>query len=614
MKTKRVSVILLSIMDIKTLSQNFKLADILMLNPYEKLVPYNLWFEHPDYSIVHESTRIRLWRGVALTLVFGHYDTIPRSISDHMTVYQPFYPEQFYQIYGILSERGFSTNKVLAICHEPNLGCLEAVIIWHEKHYDTKGQFEYLCPSDYLTLYGASAGQTLDEYDLILIDLMPKQSSICEPVTDLTETVACYEKYSKKCSAMIIRCSLAQKINIQGEIIRSDYSHPWNPECYLIPGDTSNYDEIRQAWLPVITTKPETKNFPYLSLISQLRTIEPQDLEEAVFGRHVDSSKISLEQAKLELNHVKRVMDTKPTETHMTWENVTHMLSISRRIKNIMSKKVKHCTNAWLKCWELVIQYELFRERCFHICEAPGAFILACQYYANLKRVNYEWFAQTLHSKVDGALEDHFGIIANNPDRWLFNGIGDITSVDTIKSYAHIKPDFMTADGGVACDKSMLNDYETVMNPLLLGQIACVLTCLNKEGSAIIKAFLPMANKQTISLVYALVSCFDTITMTKPVTSHDCNSEIYLVAKGYRGIEQKTLEAMYQCLEKQEPYIEPWTPEFYQAYEAIVTRFIERQIISLQSHYAVYYDQTRAYKLYPAINRAVDRWFANNRP
>ena len=77
----------------------------------------------------------------------------------------------------------------------------------------------------------------------------------------------------------------------------------------------------------------------------------------------------------------------------------------------------KPITNAWLKIYEIL---NILNNRCnekikvFHICEAPGAFISACDYFFKCKKIKYDWYAQSLVPNNNDALDDHYGLIANN--------------------------------------------------------------------------------------------------------------------------------------------------------------------------------------------------------
>ena len=77
---------------------------IMLQNPYEKMIPFNLWFYHPDYEIIdhyenNQHLRLRYFKGILLTPVVAkaqHNLEAIKNILDYMPLYQPFYPETFY--------------------------------------------------------------------------------------------------------------------------------------------------------------------------------------------------------------------------------------------------------------------------------------------------------------------------------------------------------------------------------------------------------------------------------------------------------------------------------------------------------------------------------------
>src|SRR4029077_16393704 len=98
-----------------------------------------------------------------------------------------------------------------------------------------------------------------------------------------------------------------------------------------------------------------------------------------------------------------------------------------------------------------------------------------------------------------------------------------------IKSYASnplLKDiEFMTADAGLHCDPTELNEQEAHLGKINMGQIICILACLPPNKSAIFKTFLPMSEPLTISMFYLLTHLFSSVSITKPSTSNSSNSE-----------------------------------------------------------------------------------------
>lgn len=349
---------------------------------------------------------------------------------------------------------------------------------------------------------------------------------------------------------------------------------------------------------------------------------------------------LSLLQAKAMLNSYKRVMDTKPSQIFanskyahstrnylMTWEDLASQLDYSRDIKHILKQnyRAEMVTNAWLKMYEMLhLIPNILNSECtnsFHICEAPGAFISSLNHFlAYHKFAKWKWLAQTLKPTDPTALEDHYGLIQCYPNNWLWgserDNSGDITHSEVIRWYQKKckSINFITADGGIRLDPLMINEQELQMSKIILGEVITILACLEKEGSAIIKMFLPMSEPLTISLVYLLTIYFNEVFVTKTSSSHSDNSEIYLILTGYTGIPNHTLELLYQLLDDivkgdattQTLLFHEIPHSFMKAYTKIIGSYISRQIQSLSKSYYYYHhlDEIR-----PDAIDVIQPWF-----
>lgn len=319
---------------------------------------------------------------------------------------------------------------------------------------------------------------------------------------------------------------------------------------------------------------------------------------------------------KSELNFCKRVMDTKPSEvftergatqgTLITWDKMMYWLDYQKAIKNELKiLGAEMVTSAWIKMYEMLGSIKLPGDDIvtFHLCEAPGAFVSATNHYLSTKYpdINWTWYAQTLKPN-DGssALDDHYGLISKYPEKWLFGSdyTGDITHSVVIKSYASNsklkKVDFMTADAGLKCHARDLNEQESYLSKINMGQIICILACLSQGKSAIFKTFLPLAEPLNISMIYLLTHLFETVEVTKPMSSHSHNSEIYFVLKGYRGIQQTVLDSLYMLLD--DPLITSKSflfndvnKKFFDSYLNGINKLIDQQIQSLMQNYYYYF-------------------------
>ncbi len=353
---------------------------------------------------------------------------------------------------------------------------------------------------------------------------------------------------------------------------------------------------------------------------------------------------------RAELNYYKRVMDTKPSQIFLrnrydkkkyaeflSWEILANKIDMYQNLKYKLKIEygAEMMTNAWLKMYEIL---NMFADmipgsetvNTFHLCEAPGAFIAATNHYLSKSNQKLNWYAQTLKPtniglETDAALEDHFGLIAAYPDKWLFGGeldnSGDITHSLVIQSYAKnpllANIDFMTADAGLQCDPTELNEQEAFLGKINMGQIICILACLTKNKSAVFKTFLPMSEPLTISMIYLVTHLFENVTICKPTTSHSTNSEVYIVLQKYKGISQNVLDMLYAMLD--DPKITSKTllfsqidMDFFKIYMANVEKLINRQIKSLCRSYYYYYNFDKIPDLQKDIDRCTNDWLRFN--
>jgi len=168
----------------------------------------------------------------------------------------------------------------------------------------------------------------------------------------------------------------------------------------------------------------------------------------------------TLHENKRRLNNAKRKIDTNEQFVDnnidsgiIDWNKLTDCLDLHRSLKRTISwnYKTEMVTNAWMKLYEILETEKIAINhktsyKTFHLCEAPGAFILSTNHYlkSNTPVSSYEWYAQTLNpfnsknkSKGASVLKDDYGIIGSYPNRWLYGryNTGDITDPGTIYSY-----------------------------------------------------------------------------------------------------------------------------------------------------------------------------------
>ena len=68
---------------------------------------------------------------------------------------------------------------------------------------------------------------------------------------------------------------------------------------------------------------------------------------------------------------------------------------------------------------------------------------------------------------------------------------------------------------------------------------------IQKRGGHFVCKFFDMYTKITLSFLYLLVSLYDEVHITKPLTSSPANSEKYIVCKGFKGADENYLQKLY---------------------------------------------------------------------
>ena len=93
---------------------------------------------------------------------------------------------------------------------------------------------------------------------------------------------------------------------------------------------------------------------------------------------------------------------------------------------------------------------------------------------------------------------------------------------------------FTTADGGTCVPIGIENYQEQMHFPLFFNEILTALMVQKNGGSFILKIY-DMFTLPTIQIIAILTQLYDTVYITKPLTSRPANSERYIVCKGFKG-------------------------------------------------------------------------------
>ena len=218
----------------------------------------------------------------------------------------------------------------------------------------------------------------------------------------------------------------------------------------------------------------------------------------------------------------------------------------------------RRVSRAWIKFYEMVNEIPLLESvvnpsvplQSFHICEAPGTFILSMEHYMKTRMPNQTvaWTAQSLH---DSNIFDEYGLIKKYLNRWDFGpkNTGDITDVNNILYYISKYPGkkFLTADCGTSWDERELT------SKLKYCMIILILGILEVGGNFVFKTLMPVNEPIIISLYYIMLYRFRKLIFFKPL-QNPWSPEFYVVGIGY---EKKFTSIEYDVLLSQVRYYDP---------------------------------------------------------
>jgi hypothetical protein len=279
-----------------------------------------------------------------------------------------------------------------------------------------------------------------------------------------------------------------------------------------------------------------------------------------------------------------------------------HTLNVYLQNYRISIEKTKPVSRAWIKFYELLFVTKVFDNlkgylKVFHICEAPGTFIMSTMYYLDRwnRDLKYEWDATTLNPKYlsKNGIGDTYDLLKKYKDRWTFgfDGTGDITVEKNIKHYREIckDRDFIIGDCGLPWGDDAIPGIV-----LYYSQILFILYNLKEGGGCIFKQILNYEHKIIVDMMYLLYYCFDIVKVYKP-TQNSFSGEFYIVCIGYkRRLKDSDFDILFKILDDKQniykksilnqEYSKDFIYQFTNVLDKIITNF--NQAIDRQLFYA----------------------------
>ena len=251
------------------------------------------------------------------------------------------------------------------------------------------------------------------------------------------------------------------------------------------------------------------------------------------------------------------------------WRVVRHRKRTSNELQHTSSYKnpvraslsaVHPISRAFFKMTELsyIIRKEshptaksLFSEpiRILHLAESPGGFVQSWRWHREKEGFIDDATCVTIEKYPGRDPWDRLREVSRgwkNPPHMIVGDLFDTVVHKTItERYTTEKVALVTGDGGF----DFSTDYcaqEEQATPLILAEMVVGLRSLRKDGAFILKVFdvvtLPM-----LQILWVFWKCFRSFQLIKPKTSRACNSERYIVARGFYGMDTNLTRFLQSC-------------------------------------------------------------------
>ena len=257
-----------------------------------------------------------------------------------------------------------------------------------------------------------------------------------------------------------------------------------------------------------------------------------------------------------------KIFDSKDWDKVKKFSNEYELIHIpNKRNKSDSIALYQPLSRSYFKMIEIIDEYNLFdlnisKFKSAHLAEGPGGFMEAIYNTSHKYGFNYySYYGITLFSSnkdIPGWCKAN-DFINNNKDIHICYGkdnTGNLYKSDNIKNFCDTVGkgtcDIVTGDGGF--DFSLdFNKQEMLSYRLILCEVITALYIQKIGGKFVCKTF-DLYTFSTLKLLF-FISCFyDEVNIYKPLTSRPANSEKYIIAKGFRGIDYDYLDEILNII------------------------------------------------------------------
>lgn len=225
--------------------------------------------------------------------------------------------------------------------------------------------------------------------------------------------------------------------------------------------------------------------------------------------------------------------------------------------------------------------------RSAHVAEGPGGFIEAFLERAEKHHKLVTSFAMTLkptdnHTpgwrRATGFLQKHKEVTLH----YGIDGTGDMyqkgnqeSFIQSLKTGVHL----FTADGGFDFSTDYLMQEKRIFHLLVCSALIGLQSLL--PGGAFVLKFFDIYAKPTQILISLISSCFKDWCLYKPATSRPCNSERYLLCRGFKSLPDHLLKTLTEIETQSLRDLYPTDLTYMKQFDTNISEIVELQKKSL---------------------------------
>lgn len=253
----------------------------------------------------------------------------------------------------------------------------------------------------------------------------------------------------------------------------------------------------------------------------------------------------SISPCQTELGFEKKFNDVKNKIDSIDYNTWNKVRRFSNNYEFPLTHKNRHnlkpISRAFFKLWEILHDFSFeLGDTSLHIAEAPGGFIQSFDFFCSKNNIDItKIYTTSLLNRTNKNIPTYSNILNNEKIHINYgaDGTGDIyntLNITFLKNHIDSKIKFITADGGFNEDGNF-NIKEQLHYKLFLSEIIIALQNQTYGGSFVIK-FFDLYTYMSVDLLYILSEFYDSIHITKPLTSRPTNSEKYIICKGFKKL------------------------------------------------------------------------------